>query len=86
VIVDRDEKLAASAEGELRAVGHNVTAETCDVANAGQVADMMARVVSTYGRLDAAFNNAGINTESAPLLETEDDEFDQVMRINVRGV
>jgi NAD(P)-dependent dehydrogenase (short-subunit alcohol dehydrogenase family) len=86
VIVDRDEKLAASAEEELRAVGHNITAVTCDVANASQVADMMAHVVSTYGRLDAAFNNAGINTESAPLLETEDDEFDQVMSINVRGV
>jgi NAD(P)-dependent dehydrogenase (short-subunit alcohol dehydrogenase family) len=43
-------------------------------------------VVSTYGRLDAAFNNAGINTDNAPLLETPDDEFEQVMNVNVRGV
>jgi NAD(P)-dependent dehydrogenase (short-subunit alcohol dehydrogenase family) len=34
----------------------------------------------TYGRLDAAFNNAGINTDNAPLLETPDDEFEQVIR------
>jgi NAD(P)-dependent dehydrogenase (short-subunit alcohol dehydrogenase family) len=86
VIVDLDEKLAVSAEKELHAAGHTVTAVTCDVADADQVAEMMARVVSIYGRLDAAFNNAGINTDNAPLLETPDDEFEQVMNVNVRGV
>ncbi len=86
VIVDRDAKMAASVEADLRAAGHNATAVTCDVADAGQVADMMTHVIATYGRLDAAFNNAGINTENAPLLETADDEFDQVMSVNVRGV
>jgi NAD(P)-dependent dehydrogenase (short-subunit alcohol dehydrogenase family) len=86
VIVDLDEKLAVSAEKELHAAGHTATAVTCDVADADQVAGMMARVVSTYGRLDAAFNNAGINTDNAPLLEIPDDEFEQVMNVNVRGV
>jgi NAD(P)-dependent dehydrogenase (short-subunit alcohol dehydrogenase family) len=48
VIVDRDSKLAANAEANLRAAGHNATALTCDVADAGQVAKMMAHVVTTY--------------------------------------
>jgi NAD(P)-dependent dehydrogenase (short-subunit alcohol dehydrogenase family) len=42
--------------------------------------------VSTYGRLDAAFNNAGVNSDSAAFLETSDDEFERVMNVNLRGV
>jgi NAD(P)-dependent dehydrogenase (short-subunit alcohol dehydrogenase family) len=47
---------------------------------------MIARTVRTYGRLDAAFNNAGVNSESAALLETSDAEFNRVMGVNLRGV
>jgi NAD(P)-dependent dehydrogenase (short-subunit alcohol dehydrogenase family) len=42
---------------------------------------MIAGVVETYGRLDAAFNNAGINCDGAPLLETDDGEFDNITSI-----
>jgi NAD(P)-dependent dehydrogenase (short-subunit alcohol dehydrogenase family) len=44
------------------------------------------RAVSTYGRLDAAFNNAGVNSPGAAFLETGDDEFERVMNVNLRGV
>ena len=47
---------------------------------------MIERAVSTYGRLDAAFNNAGMNSEAAALLETSDNEFERVMNVNLRGV
>jgi NAD(P)-dependent dehydrogenase (short-subunit alcohol dehydrogenase family) len=47
---------------------------------------MIAEAVETYGRLDAAFNNAGINCDGAPLLETDDDEFDNILDVNLRGV
>src|ERR1700738_2413389 len=47
---------------------------------------MIERAVSTYGRLDAAFNNAGVNSEVAAFLETSDDEFERVMNVNLRGV
>ena len=47
---------------------------------------MIEQAVDTYGRLDAAFNNAGINCENAPLLERSDDEFDRIINVNIRGV
>jgi NAD(P)-dependent dehydrogenase (short-subunit alcohol dehydrogenase family) len=47
---------------------------------------MTEQAVVAYGRLDAAFNNAGINCDSAPMLETEDEEFDSILDVNLRGV
>jgi NAD(P)-dependent dehydrogenase (short-subunit alcohol dehydrogenase family) len=47
---------------------------------------MIEQAVRTYGRLDAGFNNAGINSGGAPLLDTEDDLFDTIIDVNLRGV
>jgi NAD(P)-dependent dehydrogenase (short-subunit alcohol dehydrogenase family) len=74
------------ATENLRAAGHNALGVTCDLTDAAQVETMIERAVSTYGRLDAAFNNAGVNSEAATFLETRDDEFDCVMNVNLRGV
>jgi NAD(P)-dependent dehydrogenase (short-subunit alcohol dehydrogenase family) len=49
--------------------GHNATGVTCDVTDKAQVTRMVEQAVITYGRLDAAFNNAGINSDGAPLLD-----------------
>ena len=47
---------------------------------------MIEQAVDSCGRLDAAFNNAGINCENAPSLERSDDEFDRIINVNIRGV
>ena len=47
---------------------------------------MIDEAVATYRRLDAAFNNAGINCDSVPMHETADDEFDNILAVNLRGV
>ena len=47
---------------------------------------MIEQAVRTHGRLDAAFYNAGINCDAKPMTETEDEEFDNVLNINLRGV
>ena len=57
-----------------------------DVANENDVRSLVERTVETYGRLDYAFNNAGIEQTMAPLAEQTVEEFDQIMNINVRGV
>lgn len=86
IIADRDkEKIGKAAEG-LRSTGHNAVDVMCDVTDKVQVAAMVERAVATYGRLDAAFNNAGVNSEGASLLDTSDDEFDRIININLRGV
>jgi NAD(P)-dependent dehydrogenase (short-subunit alcohol dehydrogenase family) len=57
-----------------------------DVANENDVRSLVERTVETYGRLDYAFNNAGIEQTMAPLTEQTVEEFDQIININVRGV
>jgi NAD(P)-dependent dehydrogenase (short-subunit alcohol dehydrogenase family) len=86
IVADRNEEaIGKTAEG-LRAVGCSAIAVTCDVTNGAQVEAMIEHAVRTYGRLDAAFNNAGVNSDAAAFLETSDDEFDRVMNVNLRGV
>ena len=80
VVADNNAALLEDAAGELRAAGHEVLAVTCDVTDRSQVTAMLGQAVRTYGQLDAAFNNAGINCDGAPVLETEDDEFDRILR------
>src|ERR1700733_10628315 len=86
IVADRDAALVEAAADQLRSMGRQALAVACDVTDRGQVKEMVERAVSTYGRLDAAFNNAGINCNAAPMSETEDEEFDRVLDINLRGV
>jgi NAD(P)-dependent dehydrogenase (short-subunit alcohol dehydrogenase family) len=57
-----------------------------DVANENDVRSLVKKTVTTYGKLDYAFNNAGIEQTMAPLAEQTVEEFDQIMNVNVRGV
>ena len=86
ILADSDAALLEEAVKGLRSAGHEALAIPCDVLERTQVGAMVAGAVETYGRLDAAFNNAGINCDGAPLLETDDDEFDTIIDVNLRGV
>jgi NAD(P)-dependent dehydrogenase (short-subunit alcohol dehydrogenase family) len=86
IVADIDEATIGKAAERLHAAGHNVLGVTCDVTDTAQVEAMIEHAVSTYGRLDAAFNNAGVNSEAAAFLETSDSEFERVMNVNLRGV
>ena len=86
IVVDRNEELIGSATDDLRSAGHNVCGLTCDVSDASQVKATFEQAIKTYGRLDAAFNNAGVNCDAVPLLDTSDDEYERIMGVNLRGV
>lgn len=86
IIADRDAAMIEAAADQLRSMGRQVYAVSCDVTDRAQVKTMIERAVRSCGRLDAAFNNAGINCDAAPMTETEDEEFDNVLNINLRGV
>src|ERR1700757_3908349 len=60
VLADANEKAVCSAAEELSAQGHKALAIQCDVADDAQVEAMVERTVAHFGRLDAAYNNAGI--------------------------
>lgn len=57
-----------------------------DVSSESDVKELVQKTVETYGRLDCAFNNAGIEAHSKPLHEQSIEDFDKLMAINVRGL
>ena len=66
--------------------GGEASAFAMDVTVAAQVEAMVQMTVERYGRLDCAFNNAGIEGRVAPTAEYDEDVFDSVMAVNVKGV
>ena len=79
------------AEGEntanlIRKSGAECLFVRSDVASEVDVRSLIQKTVESYGRLDIAFNNAGIEGSSNPLHEQSIDDFDRVMAINVRGI
>jgi len=71
---------------KLVAEGHKAVAYRCDVSNKKAVKEMIDWTVVTYGRLDAALNNAGIQTPQRPMAEITDDEFDRTVAVDLKGV
>ena len=67
---------------KLVAEGHKSVAYRCDVPNTQAVKEMIDWIVATYGRLDAALNNAGIQTPQRPMAEITDDEFDRTVAVD----
>ena len=86
VLADWNEKAARSASEELKAQGHEALAIVCDVADDAQVEAMVQQTVAAFGRLDAAYNNAGVQNILAETADSPRDDFDRVMAINLRGV
>ena len=85
-LADWNENAVRSAAEELAAKGHKTLAIQCDVADDAQVEAMVDQTVATFGRLDAAYNNAGVQNTVAEAADATRDDFDRVMSINLRGV
>jgi len=71
---------------KLTAKGYKAVSIRCDVADEKDVAAMIDQIVSKFGRLDVAYNNAGINSPVAETADASSEEYDKVMAINLRGV
>jgi len=85
-VADLDERGGEACVAEIRAAGGEALFIGCDVTRDEQVRGMIERVLSCYGRLDYAFNNAGIEIEQGRLAEGSEAEFDAIMGVNVKGV
>lgn len=85
-VVDVDTAGGEETVALIAQAGGEVFFRKCDIAQAAQVEAMVAAVVECYGRLDCAFNNAGIEIEHLPLAEADEDTFDRLMSVNVKGV
>ena len=72
-------RIASDSDGECRFV-------RCDVTDVEQVTGLVRYAVKEFGRLDCAFNNAGLLSDTGKLHETSDDVLSAMLDVNVRGV
>lgn len=86
VLADFKEDAVKTAAQSLVVAGHKAIAIRCDVSKDDEVAAMVDKTVSEFGRLDAAFNNAGVMAEIASIADSPRAEWDRVIGINLRGV
>jgi NAD(P)-dependent dehydrogenase (short-subunit alcohol dehydrogenase family) len=70
----------------VRAQGREALFVPTDVVQEAQVKNLIGRTLEQFGRLDFAFNNAGVEHAPTPFLEQTVETYDQVMDINVKGV
>jgi NAD(P)-dependent dehydrogenase (short-subunit alcohol dehydrogenase family) len=86
VLADFNEAAVQQAAKELLNSGHKAMALACDVSDDAQVAAMVDSTIKFFGRLDVAFNNAGVMAKLAPTVDSTREEWDRVIGINLRGV
>jgi NAD(P)-dependent dehydrogenase (short-subunit alcohol dehydrogenase family) len=86
VLADINEDALRAATEGLTTAGHTALGVTCDVSAEEEVAALVAHTVATFGRLDMAFNNAGIMIPPSDAADEPADNFDRVDAINLRGV
>lgn len=71
---------------EIAAGGGEGIFVKCDVSKTDNVKNLVAKAISTFGRLDYAFNNAGIEGISSPVQDCTEDNWDKTIGINLKGI
>lgn len=86
VLVDINQQAVIHAAGELTTAGYDAIGIGCNVANIDEVKAMVDQAVATFGRIDAAFNNAGVQSPVAETAIADPADYDFVMDVNLRGI
>ena len=86
VLADIDAANGEAVAANIRANGGDAVFHPCNVVDAAQVKALMAMIDHKYGRLDCAFNNAGVEFEQDKLADADETVFDRIMDVNVKGV
>ncbi|ELY6344260.1 SDR family NAD(P)-dependent oxidoreductase [Cronobacter muytjensii] len=86
VLADLNTEAVQAAAKDLIAKGYKAKAVICNAANLDEVEAMVRDTVATFGRLDIAFNNAGIQNVLAEIADATVEDFDRVNSVNLRGV
>src|SRR5215203_5451033 len=83
---DNQETVRMIEEEEGEQLGGRALAVKCDVSKVEDVRSALDKTIETFGRLDIAFNNAGIEYIINPAAEVTEEEWDRIMDIDLRGV
>ena len=85
-VADISLKRARDSAEEIRSNGGEAIAVQVDVSDAAAVEQMILRTAREFGRVDCAFNNAGITGESSSIADCTEENWDRVMNVNLKGV
>ena len=85
-LVDRNAEKLHAATGMLATAGHRVIAIACDVSDEAQAKSAVDRTVTEFGRLDMAYNNAGILGPMCEMSAETAEGYDEVQAVNLRGI
>jgi NAD(P)-dependent dehydrogenase (short-subunit alcohol dehydrogenase family) len=86
VVADVDLDGGHATAQAIVAAGDAATFIRVDVSSTVEVAAMVEHAIATYGRLDCAFNNAGINDEHAPAADLDEALWDRTIAISLKGI
>ncbi|WP_413406817.1 SDR family NAD(P)-dependent oxidoreductase [Paenibacillus amylolyticus] len=86
MLVSRTESELRTVRDEITATGGNADYFTADLSDASSVEEAVKATVRRYGRLNAAFNNAGIVVTVASLVDEKEEDFDLIQSVNYKGV
>jgi NAD(P)-dependent dehydrogenase (short-subunit alcohol dehydrogenase family) len=86
VLADWNDASVRSAAEKLKAEGYQALAVRCDVSDDAQVESTVHQTIKAFGRLDVAYNNAGVQNLLAETADATREDYDRVMGINLRGV
>jgi len=84
MLIGRRREPLEQATGEIEAAGGRSWTQPADIADSTEVRSAVAAAVAHWGRIDVLINNAGI-AEEAPFLEIEEESWDRVLGVNLRG-
>jgi NAD(P)-dependent dehydrogenase (short-subunit alcohol dehydrogenase family) len=86
VVVDHDPAIGEETAVQVRATGADAKFVRADVTKSADVRAYVQAALNSYGRIDCFFNNAGIEGTVVPIQEYDEDVFDAVIAVNVKGV
>lgn len=86
VVVDRNPAEAEATAAAIQNAGGEAAVVAADVSRAGDCAAMVDRCLSTFGRLDIAFNNAGLGSTGFNIPEEDEDAWERLVAVNLKGV
>jgi NAD(P)-dependent dehydrogenase (short-subunit alcohol dehydrogenase family) len=86
VVVDIAEQGVQETARLIEELGISALAITCDVSNADDVKAAVEGAIKTFGRIDVAFNNAGVEQPFGAIADVTEDAWDRLVAINLRGV
>lgn len=86
VVADTNEPLGRRVVGAIEAAGGTAVFHKVDVSSGAEVAQMVQATVERFGRLDIAVNNAAVAPDTRPLAEMDEEQFDSVIAVDLKGV